>query len=125
MENSPDWTNSELIFCFNNKGNRAFTHPQWEVGTAINRIDTGNASGNEYASQHSATFPVEFAYEVARLYSESSVLDLFGGTGTTMIACEQLNRKCFMMELDPHYCDIIIDRWEQFTGEKAELISEA
>ena len=115
----------ELIFCFNNKGNRAFTHPQWEVGTAINRIDTGNASGNEYASQHSATFPVEFAYEVARLYSESSVLDLFGGTGTTMIACEQLNRKCFMMELDPHYCDIIIDRWEQFTGEKAELISEA
>ena len=47
------------------------------------------------------------------------VLDLFGGSGSTLIACEQLNRKCYMMELDPHYCDVIIERWEQFTGEKA------
>lgn len=39
-----------------------------------------------------------------------------------MIACEQLERKCYMMEKDPHYCDVIIDRWEQFTGEKAVLI---
>ena len=53
------------------------------------------------------------------------VLDVFGGSGSTLIACEQLNRKCYMCELDPHYCDIIIDRWQQFTGEKAELISEA
>lgn len=50
------------------------------------------------------------------------VLDVFGGSGTTMIACEQLGRKCYMMELDPHYCDVIIDRWEQFTGRKAEKI---
>lgn len=48
-----------------------------------------------------------------------SVLDLFGGSGSTLIACEQLNRKCYMCELDPHYVDVIIDRWEQFTGEKA------
>lgn len=47
------------------------------------------------------------------------VLDLFGGSGSTLIACEQLNRKCYMMEIDPHYCDVIIDRWEQFTGQKA------
>jgi DNA modification methylase len=51
------------------------------------------------------------------------VLDVFGGSGTTMIACEQLNRRCYMMELDPHYCDVIIDRWEQFTGKKAEKIA--
>ena len=50
------------------------------------------------------------------------VLDSFGGSGTTMIAAEQLNRKCRMMELDPHYCDVIIARWEKFTGQKAELI---
>lgn len=50
-----------------------------------------------------------------------TVLDLFGGSGTTMIACEQLGRKCFMMEYDPHYADVIIDRWEKFTGKKAEL----
>ena len=47
------------------------------------------------------------------------VLDLFGGSGSTLIACEQLNRKARLMELDPHYCDVIIARWEQLTGEKA------
>jgi len=51
-----------------------------------------------------------------------SVLDVFGGSGTTLIACEQLNRKCFMMELDPHYCDVIIARWEKLTGKKARRI---
>ena len=51
------------------------------------------------------------------------VADIFGGSGTTLIACEQLKRKCRMMELDPHYCDVIIDRWEQFTGGKAVLIN--
>jgi site-specific DNA-methyltransferase (adenine-specific) len=48
------------------------------------------------------------------------VLDLFGGSGSTLIACQQLNRKCYMMEYDPHYADAIIDRWEKFTGMKAE-----
>ena len=47
------------------------------------------------------------------------VLDLFGGSGSTLIACEQLGRQCFMMEYDPKYADVIIDRWETFTGEKA------
>lgn len=51
------------------------------------------------------------------------VLDAFGGSGTTLIACEQLNRKCRMMELDPHYCDVIIARWEKLTGRKAVKIS--
>ena len=47
------------------------------------------------------------------------IYDGFGGSGSTLIACEQLNRKCYMMELDPHYIDVIIQRWENFTGEKA------
>ena len=47
------------------------------------------------------------------------VIDLFGGSGTTMIAAEQLGRKCYMMELDPHYCDVIMARWEKLTGQKA------
>lgn len=47
------------------------------------------------------------------------VLDLFGGSGSTLIACEQLDRRCFMCELDPGYCDVIIQRWENLTGEKA------
>jgi site-specific DNA-methyltransferase (adenine-specific) len=51
------------------------------------------------------------------------IVDLFGGSGSTLIACEQLNRKCFMMELDEHYCDVIITRWENLTGKKAVLCS--
>lgn len=47
------------------------------------------------------------------------VLDVFGGSGSTLIACEQLNRKCYMVELDPKYVDVIIDRWEKLTGNKA------
>lgn len=52
-----------------------------------------------------------------------NIIDLFGGSGSTLIACEQLGRKCYMMELDPRYCDVIIDRWEQFTGGKAVLLN--
>jgi DNA modification methylase len=50
------------------------------------------------------------------------VLDSFGGSGSTLIACEQTNRKCRMVELDPQYCDVIIARWEKFTGKTAELL---
>lgn len=52
-----------------------------------------------------------------------TVLDAFGGSGTTLIACEQTGRICRMMELEPHYVDVIIDRWETMTGKKAEKIS--
>lgn len=51
------------------------------------------------------------------------VLDLFGGSGSTLIACEQLQRNCYMMEYDPKYIDVIIARWEQFTGNKAVLLN--
>lgn len=52
----------------------------------------------------------------------SIVFDFFGGSGSTLIACEQLNRKCYMMELTEHYCDVIINRWETLTGRKAVKI---
>jgi site-specific DNA-methyltransferase (adenine-specific) len=52
------------------------------------------------------------------------VLDSFGGSGSTLIACEQTNRRCRMVELDPKYCDVIITRWEKFTGKTAELLPE-
>lgn len=52
----------------------------------------------------------------------ANVLDTFGGSGTTLIACEQLGRHCYMMELDPKYCARIIKRWEKLTGEKAEKV---
>lgn len=56
--------------------------------------------------------------------SNCIVLDPFGGSGSTLIACEQLDRICYTMELDPKYCDVIIKRWETLTGEKARLITE-
>ena len=52
------------------------------------------------------------------------VLDLFGGSGTTIMACEQNGRVAYSMELDPHYVDVIISRWEALTGKKAELIND-
>jgi len=55
--------------------------------------------------------------------SHKNILDLFGGSGSTLIACEKLKRKCYMMELDPKYCDVIIKRYEQYSGKKAELES--
>ena len=53
----------------------------------------------------------------------NSVLDLFGGSGSTLLACEKTNRMCYVMELDPKYVDVIIKRWEDYTGKKAELIN--
>ena len=55
--------------------------------------------------------------------TDDIILDTFGGSGTTLIACEQINRKARIMELDPKYVDVIIERWEQFTGEKAVKIN--
>jgi len=49
----------------------------------------------------------------------NTVLDLFGGSGSTLIACEKTNRSCFMMEFEPHYVDVIIKRWQEFTGKQA------
>jgi len=79
------------------------------------------------SEEHPTMKPVKL---ISRLVGNSSrererVLDIFGGSGTTMIACEQLGRSCYMMELDPHYADVIIERWEKFTGEKAQKIKEA
>ena len=51
------------------------------------------------------------------------VLDLFGGSGTTLMACEQNKRIAYLMELDPKYCDVIVERWEKFTGKKAVLVN--
>lgn len=112
----------EFIFCFNEKGNRAFNNPQWKQGTQTNIIETVNATDNSYAKIHGATFPIDLPSYIIQNFSKHSILDLFGGTGTTLIAAEQLHRKCYMMELDPYYCQIIINRWEEFTGEKAEKI---
>lgn len=77
------------------------------------------------SEDHPTMKPVKL---IARHIKNSSkvgenVIDVFGGSGSTLIACEQLGRRCFTMELDPHYCDVIVKRWEALTGRKARLIS--
>lgn len=70
---------------------------------------------------HPTQKPIKLAGWFLERYSKDgdNVVDLFGGSGSTLIACEQLNRKCYMCELDEHYCDVIISRWENFTGKAA------
>lgn len=73
---------------------------------------------------HPTQKPTKTIGDILKDFSKENenILDSFGGSGSTLIACEQLNRRCFMAELDPHYCDVIIQRWENFTGKKAEKI---
>jgi DNA modification methylase len=75
---------------------------------------------------HPTQKPVGMIANILQDFSKEgdTILDCFGGSGSTLIACEQTNRKCRMMELDPHYCDVIIKRWETLTGGKAELLTD-
>lgn len=75
-------------------------------------------------AEHPTMKPVGlFSYLIENSSKEGDiVLDLFGGSGTCIIACEQLGRKCYMMELDPHYCDVILARWEKLTEREASLV---
>ena len=74
---------------------------------------------------HPTAKPVPVINWALLILSEiKTVLDVFGGSGSTLISCEKLNKQCFMMELDPAYCDVIIERWENLTGEKAQLIEK-
>lgn len=78
------------------------------------------------SEDHPAAFPVELPAEYIKSMSDENdiIIEPFGGSGTTLIACHELKRKCRIMELEPKYIDVIIKRWEDFTGLKAELIKE-
>lgn len=113
------WTwNTELV-CYATRGKHTFNFP--EEGHALSTWTINKRNG---ATGHPTEKPVEVS---AMAISHSSntgdvVLDLYGGSGSTLIACEQLGRACRMMELDPRYVDVIVSRWEQFTGKKAVLL---
>ena len=86
----------------------------WEIAT-VNKRTYG----------HPAEFPIELPARFIKMHTRpgDTILEPFCGAGTTLIASEQLGRICFGVELDPHYCDVIISRWEQFTGKKAKKIN--
>lgn len=108
-------TDYEVILCTNN--GKEIT------GKRIGSVWTiKKDSSSEYV--HPTQKPIKLSEFAIRNTTERGdiVLDLFGGSGSTLIACEQMDRRCRMMEYDPAYCDVIVDRWEKFTGNKAKLI---
>lgn len=110
-------TDYEVILCANN--GKEIT------GKRIGSVWTiKKDSSSEYI--HPTQKPIKLSEFAIRNTTERGdiVLDLFGGSGSTLIACEQMDRRCRMMEYDPAYCDVIVNRWEKFTGNKAELIRE-
>ena len=76
----------------------------------------------EFSKDHPTSKPIELITKSLIAVNAKLVYDPFLGSGSTLIACEKTNRKCYGMELDPHYCDVIIKRWEDYTGQKAELL---
>lgn len=95
----------------------------------IARIKWAGVFGTEQEFDHKRHHPTQKPIKLSSWFlnrysnENDNILDLFGGSGSTLIACEQLNRNCYMMELDPKYVDVIIARWEQFTGKKAEKLN--
>ena len=114
----------EFILCFGD-GKRKFVNPQFGQGTYWNVIEGAGASGNEYSDIHKATFPVYLPENIITNFTgrNAIVIDCFGGTGTTLIACEKTGRYARLMEIDPKYVDVIIKRWQDFTGKQATLES--
>jgi len=106
----------------------------WEPIIFIGEFDRNNRSNDlfefnktfqkDVGKNHTCPKQLTLIGDIVKSYSneKDNILDVFGGSGTTLIACEQLKRKCFMMELDPKYCSVILERWEKFTGLKHEVV---
>ena len=108
----------ECIFYGRKAGDHYFTKDRFQ--TTIWDISRDGQATYKHPTQK----PVALAERAINNSSKvgQSALDLFGGSGSTLIACEKLGRRCYMMEIAEHYCDVIIKRWEDFTGNKAVRI---
>ena len=93
-----------------------------KIGSVLRSLPVKDNSNKGY---HPAAFPFDLPsnYIQAMTDKGDGVIDPFCGGGTTLLVCEGLKRKCFAMELDPQYCDVILSRWERMTGEKVEKIN--
>jgi DNA modification methylase len=102
--------------------NRRIKTSSFDRGTFSNVFSHATASGHD-ASVHGAVFPLAIAEHYIQNCSQKNdvILEFFGGTGTTLIACEKTGRSARLMELDPKYCDVIVKRWQDFTGKTATL----
>lgn len=99
----------EYIYIFSNEAKRSIGKRDFR-GTIDNIFELNSRQGKDFAKIHKATFPIQLPEMFITNFTETSVLDCFCGTGTTMVAAHQLKRKCYGMELDPKYCQVIIGR---------------
>ena len=115
-------------------GNHEWCFYTWREGAAHVFLGPNNVPDvwhikkvNPQSMIHLTEKPVELAIRAVQYSSRAgeNVLDLFGGSGSTLIAAEQTGRRAFLMELDPLYCDVIVARWEKFSGRKAERVINA
>jgi len=111
------WAHEPCLFMV--KGSPYFTDDRTK--TTVWDFGGYDKSKNVHPTQKPIFIPEEAINNSSK--QGSNVLDLFGGSGSTLIACEKTHRKAFIMELDPKYCDVIVKRWEDFTGKKAELLT--
>ena len=119
-QNTGNFADAELAWTSFDKGVKLY---RWTWNGLVRQGDR-NTEG--ITRVHPTQKPVGMIGNILKDFSEEgdTIVDCFGGSGSTLIACEQLNRKCYMCELDPHYVDVIIDRWEKFTGKKAVLLND-
>jgi len=105
----------------------AWVKSKWSSVRIFRHLWKGMMKASERGQHrvHPTQKPVALAEWSFDYFKEvNTVLDLFGGSGSTLIACEKTNRTCYMMEFEPHYCDVIVKRWEDFTGKKSVLLTE-
>jgi len=114
------WKHEPILYGWK-KGDSHKWYGDFKQDTIWN-IDRPSKSEN-----HPTMKPIELIIKAINNSSKINdvLLDIFLGSGSTLIACEKTNRKCYGMEIDPHYCDVIVKRWEEFSGKKAERVERA
>ena len=118
-QNTGNFADVELAWTSFDKGAKLY---QW-LWNGLCRKGDRKAEGSKRV--HPTQKPVGLLADILNDFSKENdnIFDGFGGSGSTLIACEQTNRTCYMIEYEPHYVDVIIARWEQFTGQKAVLLN--
>lgn len=120
-QNTGNFADVELAWTSFNKGAKLY---QWLWNGLCRK---GDRKTEGLKRVHPTQKPVGLLGDILKDFSKENdnIFDGFGGSGSTLIACEQTNRNCFMIEYEPSYIDVIIQRWENFTGKKAVLLSDS
>ena len=118
-QNTGNFADAELAWTSFDKGVKLY-HYLWN---GLCRAGSREVEGKTRV--HPTQKPVGLLGSIIKDYTSENdnILDCFGGSGSTLLACEQSGRNCYMLEYEPHYIDVIIDRWEKFTGQKAVLLN--